>query len=952
MLLIVAIFALALPIFAAANSSAIQSIFPQAQEPSVSVQITDDQIVSATSAPAMRPDHISTLPDYASTLISPADGNISIAPLHTFETPFVKDWTNLDFINPSFEYPYIGPGGSPDGVSPGETPPFGSGQDWRWSNAQAQSTRWNMMHEDFVPGWRTLPTDPVFLGTPQGSLIEFFMAGSPHGATPHGGNQAAELAAEVDGTLFQDVVTTPGQHVYWEFHHRARGTQAIHIDRMDFFLYAVPNTSSNLIPQDNEVYDFLQGDYLDPIQIAESDALAWYRSAGMYTVPTDQTLTRFAFQAVSNTVGGVAGGNLLDDIRLFTPSFLEVRKQHNASGTTYALRGERLTYTIEVENIGEADASRSVLTDTLPKGVDFVAGSITINGSPAGALGTYDSATRTLRVNLGTGATPGNLATNGGIIDHGQTVTVTFQVDVVAKASTLVKNQARVTYDDHTFENLTDGGFWNVSPVSEFDVKELIVTNVTPKGVGVPITETHLEVTFSHSVDITSLGTITINGITLDLSTGIWSSYLGDINRQVTIPFPFSLELATRYDTYIEGFRPYATNRTFSLTNPLYIHHFATKGYIAIVKELLMPEGTTTPNVTFEFVIEPHSLNADTIPEALSYLPPLYDNNSQSVSFSPLDTTSANATNTIVIERFTSSLLTDVVFPFAGVFSYQIKEVGAGSIQTTDTGTLYFDTQSFIISFDVEKLPGPNTGYFVSSYIVQRLNLDGSLGDKTDSVVFRNTFTRQEDLQVSKELRGPLANLTRYFSFEITVTAPYLIQNPNPPMTAHSGFVAYVQDLTTGANVTSASNSDNLQGTTPNYYLLFTSGVKQEVRLKHNQVLVFTDTHVGTRYSVTEVGTPNYQAHVIVTTAGNTSLTTTATTGQDLTITNQLVGEGENQAAFVNTSRVSPPTGILQGSFVPVLGVGVIAGLATVGSVTYRRRKQGELKELEVLVQS
>jgi len=952
-LLLVAIFLLALPIFATANSSVMQSVNTQVHN-SLKLPEMDLVLVQGYDVAQVQDDVAETTipgrPSNAETVSMDAASGSTPVPLG-FETPRVKDWTNLDFINPSFEYPNITV--HPDGVSPGETPAnIGNPPLFWWhSRAQATSLGWQIMHESFVPGWRSIPTNPANMADPRAPFIEIQNAARAQpGAFPHSGTQFAELNAHFAGTLFQDVDTTPGQLVYWELHHRAlTGSQ----DIMDFFLYSVPDRNSNLTP----VGGLVNG--LPRITRVASGSHAWNRAAGAYTVPAGQTLTRFAFQAVTPTG---ASGNLLDDIRLFTPSFLEVRKSNNASGTTYALRGEQVTYTIEVENIGEADASRSVLTDVLPDGVDFVPGSITINGSPAGTLGTYDPLTRTVRVNLGTGATAGTNATNGGIIDNGETVTVTFRVVVTANTGELIQNQARVTYDDHTFEHLTDGGFWNVSHVNELEIKGLYlyVTNVTPVGVNVATSTADLVITFNREVNETGPTTryITLNGQTLDLTAPgvIWTvDSTGPIPVSVlTIPFASTpittLEYKTSYEVIISGFESLAGG---VMTYP-HTHRFATEGSAVITKRLLMPEGTTTPNTTFEFTITPHSLMGDTSPQALAYLPDLYDNNTQTIGYTDADIVSVNATGTIVIDRISQSLLTGVEFPFAGIFSYLITETSAGTTQSVDSGTLYFDPNSFIITFEVESIAPFGTGYYVASVHINRANPDGSLGQKIDGpLTFINAFTRNQEFSISKELQGALANLTRFFDFDVTVTVPYIVRNPLSPMLVHTGYRAYVRDLVTGANVTSSDNGTVL-GTAPNQYLLFMSGVEQRISLRHNQELVFVDTHVGTRYDVTEIGVANYQAQVTVTANSITSQEQTGTTGEDFTLSDHLsssyllVGEGTNTARFVNISRITPPTGVVAGSFVPAVGVWAIAGVVITASILYGKRRHIALTELKV----
>jgi len=508
-----------------------------------------------------------------------SDSYQGIVAAQVFETPQVKDWDNINFVNPSFEYPNVGPTGAPDGVTPGQTPPFTRGGNFEYARLTAQNQGFQTVHESLVPGWRTVAVDPARRNVPSTTLpekvIDIMLNGAILGPGPdrvlvaNSGTQSVELSGWIPSIFFQDAATTPGQTIYYEFYHRARrGSHPAHVDRMDFFLYGVP---------DNEDYDWpkmpeltngnpnliqnMANPIFDPpsVETAISNNLAWYRFAGAYTVPYGQYLTRFAFQGTRSTtgtggIGNLMEGNLLDDIRLLTPSFVELEKTSSASGGTYALQGERVTYTIIARNIGEADASRALLTDVLPEGVSFVPGSIRINGDPAGEFGTFDTATRTVSVDIGGNANIGPSDVNEGIIEGAQVVrtsgacndagcehsecyetifsyvTVTFQVDVTADAGSIIQNQARITYDDFTFEEHTDGGYWNVSPVNEFNVRQrtlsgLVWADLNEDGmmdaVGTPAYEVRLSgiiVTLYND----ALGTpaLDVNGNPLQTTTG------------------------------------------------------------------------------------------------------------------------------------------------------------------------------------------------------------------------------------------------------------------------------------------------------------------------------------------------------------------------------------------------------------------------------------------------
>jgi uncharacterized repeat protein (TIGR01451 family)/MYXO-CTERM domain-containing protein len=128
--------------------------------------------------------------------------------------------------------------------------------------------------------------------------------------------------------------------------------------------------------------------------------------------------------------------------------------------------GDELQYTIEAENSGSDTSVNTVLSDPLPAGVSYVAGSLEVtSGANTGAKtddagddqGEYDSATRTVRVRIGDGAN----ATAGGTLEIGASTTVRFRVTVDATASGTISNEAVITAEGEqgspTESTVTDG---------------------------------------------------------------------------------------------------------------------------------------------------------------------------------------------------------------------------------------------------------------------------------------------------------------------------------------------------------------------------------------------------------------------------------------------------------------------------------------------------------------
>lgn len=129
-----------------------------------------------------------------------------------------------------------------------------------------------------VSGWRTTGEDQVievwrdeYLGVP-----------APEGT------QFVELDAESPDTLYQDVVLTPGELVYWSVLHRGRlGSESIEV---------------LLGPPEGPVS---QG-------LFESSDQGWEEHSGIYAVGADETVTRFSLASRS----GLTEGNLIDRAEL------------------------------------------------------------------------------------------------------------------------------------------------------------------------------------------------------------------------------------------------------------------------------------------------------------------------------------------------------------------------------------------------------------------------------------------------------------------------------------------------------------------------------------------------------------------------------------------------------------------------------------------------------------
>ena len=142
------------------------------------------------------------------------------------------------------------------------------------------------------------PLVPPWLTTDVSNEIEIWGLGFG-GVPADQGNQFAELNANSPGTLYQDVVTTPGEHMTWTLAHRGR----LGDDTMKVLIGDAATA---------DVTSDTGWNYFSPDLTDGTDA--WGTHTADYVVPAGQICTRFAFRAVSSTGGDPSVGNFLDAV--------------------------------------------------------------------------------------------------------------------------------------------------------------------------------------------------------------------------------------------------------------------------------------------------------------------------------------------------------------------------------------------------------------------------------------------------------------------------------------------------------------------------------------------------------------------------------------------------------------------------------------------------------------
>ncbi len=139
---------------------------------------------------------------------------------------------------------------------------------------------------------------PPWLTTDSLNQIEIWGTGFL-GVPAAQGNAFAEINANSAGTLYQDVVSNPGDTMSWTLQHRGRSGN----DTMEVLIGDATVADVN----GNTGWDFTSPGLTD-------GTAAWGTHTNTYVVPAGQTCTRFAFRAVSTASGNESIGNFLDDV--------------------------------------------------------------------------------------------------------------------------------------------------------------------------------------------------------------------------------------------------------------------------------------------------------------------------------------------------------------------------------------------------------------------------------------------------------------------------------------------------------------------------------------------------------------------------------------------------------------------------------------------------------------
>jgi len=482
---------------------------------------------------------------------------------------------------------------------------------------------------------------------------------------------------------------------------------------------------------------------------------------------------------------------------------------------------------------------------------------------------------------------------------------------------------------------------------------EVIATLPDSNAAGITETNTtHISIFFDKEMNPAVTGTIALtNGASVTLASATWRASTtsdpgGDRGNNSVLTVPLTLFVSdTLHEVVVSGFVDAAHGEammphSWTFTTGTVIPPAASEIDLAITKNLQMPVGTITPDTEFAFDITPYSFNNET--DQANMLPAIAVPN---LVFSPSDVATVTGDVRTVTQVSDVLLGNTVNFSQPGLFTYRISE-RSDTFSNTTTETMTFDPTIYQVTFIV--LPDSETGgNYVSAILVQEVLPGDILGSKLEdletALTFTNTFVRNVEidptdplatggLRISKTTTGIMPDLLKAFDFDIRLTAPSLATTATPPIVYRAQII------------------DTLTNETIGSVIEFTDEVTRTVSLTHNQTLVFLDTHVGTRYTAIELPVSDYTPSVVVRTDGviDTSIVNPPadTPNVSLSTGEQTLGEAANTADFTNTDFFVPPTGLDVGNFGMALLLMAIAGLIVLVSATRRSKREMELQVL------
>ena len=285
-------------------------------------------------------------------------------------------------------------------------------------------------------------------------------------------NQIAELNADSEGTLYQDVLTIPGSTVHWSLMHRARNRAAFSngtrfysgYDTM--YVIIMSADAANEVTTQTQVRQIIEaagfdpthyysqndvgkeertitdGDYAGTMVWRITDSIrsnssgrddTWTRYLDDYVVPDGQYLTRFLFAAGATGYDQQSGrdreleytvGNLLDDVA-FTTDILDP----NPGQATVAV-------TKTVNGLTDEELVNYSVTFTVTNGNETV-GEITVDNFGEADPDGNSTATGSVVINLGDASNMAVTIAESDVEQEGYTCTTTSSSDEISGGASI-----------------------------------------------------------------------------------------------------------------------------------------------------------------------------------------------------------------------------------------------------------------------------------------------------------------------------------------------------------------------------------------------------------------------------------------------------------------------------------------------------------------------------------
>ncbi|MBC2321761.1 carbohydrate-binding protein [Listeria booriae] len=275
-------------------------------------------------------------------------------------------------------------------------------------NGDFENPKFNTNHigldQKAVPGWNTTASD---------GRIELQRNGFP-GTTAFSGTQWAELNANSNAALYQDIATTPGVKVRWQVAHKGRiGTDKAVVE------FGAPNGK---MVQQSEMKD---------------GKWSWGVYKGEYIIPEGQTTTRFQFRAVSTANGNISVGNYLDDIQFGTQSILQLTGSFSINSIEV---NQDVDYNLHIVNVGGMTAAKNQIIIKLPSHLTYTPGTIDTENIVTGTQ-KYNPSTQELTFEVKT-------------LNRDATVDIKIPLKGASVASSVTPNTS-ATYNDQNFDDDT-----------------------------------------------------------------------------------------------------------------------------------------------------------------------------------------------------------------------------------------------------------------------------------------------------------------------------------------------------------------------------------------------------------------------------------------------------------------------------------------------------------------